>query len=240
MSPASSLPLRNALGLRLAQSAPRLLRRPDGLLDADIVAFWTESRRQLDRWDFIISAALEAAEAGEPLKASAIDEAIGNAASAICAEPILRAWIATLCEFAARRDRTWRPVALRAFEMLLAARLSALKLMTHPTALPTARSSELDRLRRRSERRTDWLLAALAPEVDTASFGFSRDRIRDFSLDAVRIGRDHATASLALRPLAGSVSRVASDPLDLLATIEAPLIRFERSSASAAIVASGS
>ena len=211
------------LAVRLAHHVPSLLRQPDGLHDADVVAFWTEGRRLFDRWQFILGSAVDVADQRGRLKPEAITTCLANATAVFATEPVARSWCAVLCEFDARRDRSWRPLVLRAFEMLLAARLDALRLMTHAQALPEAASSELDRLRRRSERRTDWLLASLCPEVDSRGFGFQPQRIADFSLDAVRIGLDAATASLALRPLVTDADGSADD---LTATIAAAIDRF--------------
>ena len=215
-----------SLGMRLVQSIPSILRRPRGLLDADALAFWTESRRQFDRWQFILGSAVEATDRDGELKPAAVETAVANAAAVFLAEPVVRAWAAVLCEFDARRDRSWRPLVLRAFEMLLAARLDALRLMTHATALPPTRTSDLDALRRRTERRTDWLLAALTPSVNPDGFGFSPDRIRDFALDAVRIGGDQAAASLAALPIDGPEASL--EPAELYGTIDAALARFEQ------------
>ena len=211
-----------AIGPRLVSHSRELLRDPGALVDADVVDFWQLGRRQFERWEFILTAAVETADQVGRLKPEAIETIQDNVLAVFQSEPVLRAWIALICEYDSRHVRTFRPLALRSFETLLAARLAALRVLTHAVALPTPVVADLDAVRRRCERRTDWLLAALTPNVDWQAFAISPPRVKDFAIDTARIGGGIAETALSIQPVA-----TAALPQPLVQTIVAPIDRLD-------------
>ena len=213
-----------AIGPRLVQHSRDLLRDPAALVDTDVVQFWQLGRQQFERWEFILMSAVEAADQVGRLKPEAIETVRGNVLAVFESEPVLRAWIALICEYDSRHLRTFRPLALRSFETLLAARLAALRVLTHAVALPTPVVADLDAVRRRCERRTDWLLAALTPNVDWQAFAISPPRVKDFAIDTTRIGHGVAETALSIQPVATTAL-----PPRLIGAIVAPLDRLDPS-----------
>lgn len=197
---------RGDLAAAVVRSAPSLVANADCLSDASAHAAWTASRSRSAGWDGLLRGVLTAADAG-PLGPREQAAAVAAAADVLSSEMLARLWSAVAAEHGRRHGGLGLTLATRSLHDQLRARVFALKLMTHPTALRADFVADLDALRRRAERWTDCLLAALPAgaglaEVDGVPLAFDAGRCRDFAEDGDlwhRLGGGWPLAELTLR-----------------------------------------
>lgn len=180
---------------RHGELAAAVLLRADAVLgEAASVAgphaarLWQAARTRAAAWDWELTGLLQAGDR-EALDADRQRRAVAIVTEVLLAELLTRLWCSCLAAHERRHQSRVGVLADRVMQDQSACRGLALRLMTHPTALPPDRVDELDAVRRRVERWTDCLLAALPVDAWRSTVGgvdiaFDRARCQDFAEDS--------------------------------------------------------
>jgi hypothetical protein len=172
----------------LAARADVVVESPAPLDGEAIRQSWHRSRERVHGW------LLRLRDAAESTAATAVDDVFAIARELLLSDVAARIWSAIL---AARSRRTGdldlEAIARHVLLGRLRGRRIVLEwLLDDPrTRTPSADAqlAALDRLRRRTERWTDLLLATLVRRFDLAEFGFDPERLRDFAASATATSR---------------------------------------------------
>lgn len=152
--------------------------------DAKIGQYWSSSRTRLDRW----ARALKQFSPTKPppgRRPSAAWKSVYPTLEEIFTGEILtRIWTAMACEHDRRRGSSYVSPVVRSVVLgHMEARNRALNVMFHAQEHEERQVLAADRLRRRSERWTDMLLAFILPDCEIDEFAFDANRAREFSRD---------------------------------------------------------
>ena len=173
----------------IVRNASEVLNHRTCLGVAHTAALFQASRLRGDVWSAELSALRDIADAGRPLAGGDARVVVRATREILASEMVTRLWACVLTAHESRHRSRVAPLARRLFDEHLRCRSESLWYLTHPTALPAETVDELDALRRRAERWTDCLLAALPARAGMAMLGdvpaaFDAGRCRDFAEDA--------------------------------------------------------
>ena len=154
------------------------------LSEASISQYWSVSRSRFDRWAQTLRTDGERLRSGAQ-KTPVIWRHVRPALEEILTgEMLTRIWTAVACQHDRQRGSSYvSPVVRSVFLGHLEARNRALNFMFHAQEHDLDAVLDINRVRNRSERWTDMLLAYLTPLCDVAKVAFERKRVVDFAED---------------------------------------------------------
>jgi hypothetical protein len=171
-----------------AAHGPALLQSKESIPAEAIESYWTASKSRLDRWGRTLKEfsnrtgfADQRLTAGEQEMVRAVIEEI------LTGEVLTRVWAAVLCAYDRQRGADQaEPIVRSVLIGHLEARHRVLTLLaTHP-GIDAEQAVKLNRLRRRTERWTDLLVAYVIGHQDVSEFAIDPQRAKDFSEDLDR------------------------------------------------------
>jgi hypothetical protein len=171
-----------------ARHAPALLASAGGPPTDAVERYWTAAKFRLDRWMQAIKRFRDTEARASPAARKARWQTARPTLEEILASDVLaRVWTGVATTADARRGSVEiQPVVHSALAGHMEARQRALALLVETAWLPRRDVGELNQLRRRAERWTDFLLGSLADATDVADvaqFAFDRDRALQFAAD---------------------------------------------------------
>jgi len=154
------------------------------LSEAGISQYWSVCRSRFDRWARTLKTDWERLQSGRQ-KAPAVWRHVRPALEEILTgEMLTRIWTAVACQHDRQHGASYvSPVVRSVFLGHLEARNRALHFMFHAQEHDLDAMLGINRLRNRSERWTDMLLAYLTPLCDVAEVACERKRVADFAED---------------------------------------------------------
>jgi hypothetical protein len=170
------------------------------LSDSSISQYWSVSRRRFDRWAQALKSDCERLRSRQEKTPVIWRHARPVLEEILTGEMLTRIWTAAACH----RDRQCgssyvSPVVRSVFLGHLEARNRALNFMFHAQEHDRDAVLDINRVRNRSERWTDMLLAYLTPLGDVADLAFDRKRAIDFAEDVLdHFRQSHAGQSWQL------------------------------------------
>jgi hypothetical protein len=198
------------------------------LSDARIGQYWSASRARFDRW----AKRLRSFAPGVPLAPHNFSQCWGTVEPTLeeifTGDILTRVWSAVACERDCRQGSSYIGPVVRS--VVLGHRESknrALKVMFRAQESVPDSVGVMNRLRRRSERWTDMLLAHLVPECEVEDIAFDAGRCYDFADDLrdeyelTPIGQTWKLMALSLRAAFRAVACESSPNADLNAQIGA-------------------
>lgn len=194
------------IGALLSAHSLLLLESPVGYREAAVRSTWRLGRERVSHW---LRRLHDAGDTGGEVGALAAAEV---ARELLTEDVLARVWIGLI---RARAERTSDPQLASVANNLLLGRLRARRfvmqwLLDDPQLEETVLRS-IDRLRRRTERWTDLLLAPLVGRHDLADIVFDLDRCREFARDEIAEAAADPTSNVWQLLVAGI--RVAFDDL---------------------------
>jgi len=167
----------------LAVNGRAFIRGQGRLADGRIHEYWLASKSRHDRWTRALTDYRERASRGTRVslswsRVSAVIEEV------FTGEILTRVWTAIACEHDRRHGSTYvSPVVRSVLLAHLEARNRALGVLFDADDYELDEVLSMNRLRCRSERWTDVLLAQLVPDCDIADYAFDIKRVYDFAED---------------------------------------------------------
>ncbi|NLF69896.1 MAG: hypothetical protein GX575_12695 [Candidatus Anammoximicrobium sp.] len=172
------------LSALIAVNGQSFVRSPSRLPEASVSQYWSVSRARFDRWARTLMTDLDRLRSCCQKAPSACCHARPVLEEIFTGELLTRIWTAVACQ----HDRQWgtsyvSPIVRSVFLGHLEARNRALNFMFHAQDHDLDAVLAINRVRNRSERWTDMLLAYLTPLCDVAKVAFERKRVVDFAED---------------------------------------------------------
>ncbi len=172
------------LSALITANAGDFLRERGRLPDARIGQYWSASRARFDRWAIALrnfvperTHSLEQPSCGWQAIEATLEEIFTG-------ELLTRIWAAMTCERDRRQGYTSVSPVVRSVVLgHMESRNRALNAMFRGQDGDPASVHAMNRLRHRSERWTDMLLAHLRPDCEVDQFAFDEKRCRDFADD---------------------------------------------------------
>jgi hypothetical protein len=154
------------------------------LPDARIGQYWSASRSRFDRWAKTLrNCDGENTRPGSGLSTD-WDAVLPTLEEIFTGEILTRVWTAIACEHDRRRGSSYVTPVVRSVVLgHMQSRNRALSVMFRASKHEEKQVQLADRLRRRSERWTDMLLACLLPVCDIDQVAFDEMRAREFARD---------------------------------------------------------
>lgn len=167
-----------------SQHGPTLIVGPHAIDCAGLQLYWSSSKCRLDRWSRAIKTYQSVTPAGK-LESAIRWGAIRPVLEEILVSEILtRVWTGVLCGYdRARSLCEAQPIADSVLRGHLEARSRALAILVDSPHVDAEEAVLLNRLRRRAERWTDLLLAALVDHIEVKPLAFDLSRVCDFAED---------------------------------------------------------
>jgi hypothetical protein len=168
----------------LASHGPGLVEGSATISPSALQQYWAASKCRCQRWLLAVKS-LASCDASDPeQRAAAAAEIRPLLEEIFLAEMVLRVWTAILVSYDRRRGISEaEPIAQNVLANHLEIRTRALVLLVHSPLLGAEEAVLLNRMRRRSERWTDLLLAHLDAKYRISHFGFDAARVQEFSSD---------------------------------------------------------
>ena len=171
----------------VAAHGPALVTATKRISQTGLECYWAANKCRLDRW----ARALQ--RIGRAPTQSTHDLAVPAPQAPspgplleeiLCSEVLSRVWTAVLCAYdQARSGREAEPIARNCLLGHLELRHRALNLLLRTTVLPHAEAVAVNRLRRRTERWTDLLIANVCRVGDVSDLAPRPDRCLEFADD---------------------------------------------------------
>jgi hypothetical protein len=161
-----------------------LVERVDELPRAAVEQYWCASKSRLDRWGRSLKEL--ACEAATERTRGCLQRTLlrGVCEEILTGEVLTRLWTAVLTRWDRRRGTDLaEPVARSVNLGHLEARHRVLTLLVSGPGIDAEEAVQLNRLRRRTERWIDILLARLSVAGDVREFAIDADRLTDFAQD---------------------------------------------------------
>ncbi len=163
---------------------PVLLASGGRLSSSALEQYWASSKCRLDRWSRALRQFLSATHRPDPDAAVAWTSLRGELEEILTGEILTRVWSAVLTNY----DRVHgvceaEPIARSVLLGHLEARHRTLALLVSGQGIATEAAVAMNRLRHRTERWTDLLLAHLMTDCRVSDFAFDVDRVNEFAAD---------------------------------------------------------
>jgi hypothetical protein len=172
------------LGALIAANGSNFVREPARLPDARIGRYWSASRMRFDRWAKTLRKAAQGAGTMQDRPSSAWQAIEATLEEIFMSELLTRVWAAVACEHDRRQGYTSTSPVVRSIVLgHMESRNRALHAMFREQENDAKSVHVMNRLRHRSERWTDMLLAHLVPDCEVAQFAFDAKRCQDFADD---------------------------------------------------------
>ena len=154
------------------------------LSESSIAQYWSVTRSRFDRWAQALKSDCERLRSGQEKTSVIWRHARPVLEEILTGEMLTRIWTAAACQHDRQRGSSYvSPVVRSVFLGHLEARNRALNYMFHAQEHDSDAVLDVNRLRNRSERWTDMLLAYLTPLGDVADVAFDCKRMCDFAED---------------------------------------------------------
>jgi len=188
------------LSAAIAVNAEEFIQGRKRLSDASVWEYWSVSRRRFDRWARTLTNDLEQLRSDDEEPSLVWRRARPVLEEILTGEILTRVWTAVACAYDQHGGASYvSPVVRSVFLGHLEARNRALHFMFHAQDRDPGPVLAINRVRHRSERWTDMLLAYLPPHDDVATVAFNKRRVVDFAADARDpFQRSHAERSWQL------------------------------------------
>jgi len=175
-----------------ASQGPALILGPGRLPQRGIEDYWSSSKCRLGRWARSLKLYRKALDGDADRNRNGPEKERVSQAAWRATQPVLeeiftgdilsRLWTTVLCAHDQRRGACDAgPIARSVMLGHLEARQRALALSSDRRYIGAEAAAQLRRVRRSSERWSDYLLGALADVSDISEFAFDAERARDFS-----------------------------------------------------------
>ncbi len=163
------------------------------LSDSGIAQYWSVSRSRFDRWAAALKRDLERLRSGDRKVPVAWRHARPVLEEILTGEILTRVWTAAACAHDRQAGVSYvSPVVRSVFLGHMEARNQALHFMFYAQDHDLSAVLDINRIRHRSERWADMLLAYLAPFCDVARVACDPKRVADFAEDAAdQLRRSH-------------------------------------------------
>jgi hypothetical protein len=163
---------------------PVLIRSGQRISADSIEQYWITSKVRLDRWAWRLKRfAAQADTDGRRRQVQWLDVR-GVLEEILTSEMLTRVWTAALCAYDRQRGTDEvEPVARSVMIGHMEARHRVLTLMVRGPGVDAEAAVTLNRLRRRAERWTDFLVGHLGDIHDLSEFAFDPQRAREFAED---------------------------------------------------------
>jgi hypothetical protein len=167
----------------VAAQGPLLIASRRQVPDAALAQYWTASKCRLDRWNRTLRTA--GAVDGQNRTSSVANRHLAAVCEEILiSEMLTRIWscVLTALDYSAGSGEA-QPIAASVMAGHLEASNRVLSLISYKPHTAHGADSELNRLRRLTERWTDLLLGSLGTQVHGANFAHDPTRLEEFSRD---------------------------------------------------------
>lgn len=165
-----------ATAATVSNRASQLMNSSEPIPMESLERYWQASRGRMQTWSLRLHAA-----AFEPLTSESLRTRAEPLLSDIFVSEILtRVWTAVMVTAAERHDSSLGSVYRQVYCQHLDVRRDALRWLLRSDEHATHAAARIDRLRRRSERWTDLLLASLGRNPAAAEFANDVTRMRDY------------------------------------------------------------
>ena len=172
------------LSALIAMNSHGFVRGPGRLSDARIGRYWSSSRSRFDRWANTLKAFAPAKSTSDRRPSAAWKSVYPTLEEIFTGEILTRVWTAMACEHDRRRGSSYVSPVVRSVVLgHMESRNRALNVMFHAQEHEERQVMLADRLRRRSERWTDMLLAYILPDCEIDNVAFDPKRTREFARD---------------------------------------------------------
>lgn len=172
------------LSALIAVNAQSFLQGRDRMSESSVSQYWSVSRGRFDRWAKALRTDLNRLQSRVEKTPVVWRHARPVLEEILTGEMLTRIWTAVACQHDRRCGSSCvSPVVQSVFLGHLEARNRALNFMFHAQEYDANAVSDINRVRNRSERWTDMLLAYLTPLCDVAKVAFERKRVVDFAED---------------------------------------------------------
>jgi hypothetical protein len=170
------------------------------LSESSISQYWSVSRSRFDRWAQALKSDGVRLRSGQEGRSAIWRHVRPVLEEILTGEILTRIWTAAACQHDRQRGSSYvSPVVRSVFLGHLEARNRALNFMFHAQEYDRDAVLDINRVRNRSERWTDLLLAYLASLGDVADVAFDHKRVLDFAEDALdHFPQSHAGQSWQL------------------------------------------
>lgn len=173
------------LSVLIAINGPWFIQGRGRMSDSSIAQYWSVSRSRFDRWAVALKRDLERLRSGEKKVPVVWRHARPVLEEILTGEMLTRVWTAVACAHDRQAGASYvSPVVRSVFLGHMEARNRALNFMFYAQDHDPAAVLDINRVRHRSERWTDMLLAYLFPFSDVAEVACDAKRVADFAEDA--------------------------------------------------------
>ena len=172
------------LSALIAVNSRGFVHAPGRLSDARIGQYWSSSRSRFDRWAKTLRDFAPAKSTQNRRPSAAWKSVYPTLEEIFTGEILTRVWTAMACEHDRRRgSSSVSPVVRSVVLGHMESRNRALNVMFRAQEHEERQVLLADRLRRRSERWTDMLLAYILPNCEIDQVAFDQKRTREFARD---------------------------------------------------------
>lgn len=166
------------------------LRDTERLSDSGIQQYWSASRDRIDNWRRVLADGVQEGRACGHFQSDSWLRISAVLDELFVSGILTRVWTAIACEHDDRQGNTYvSPVVRSVMLAQMEARHRALILLDQAHEHRWTDASGMNRLRSKTERWTDLLLAHIAKECPVAEFAFDAERVQDFADDLREDGK---------------------------------------------------